>query len=151
LTAPPSETDELKPGTFTRTLIWNMFDKQIGISRTRLAVLSYGVIAMAGCGLGDGDLEQVDPGAVPASVTYKQHIQPRMEYYCVACHNPDGSLGNAGGWDLSNYKLVRAAYTSISEAAFTRRIMPPGGARKLTAEDVAIFRRWESLGFPEKP
>lgn len=127
-----------------------MFDKQNSVFGVRLTVLGCGVMAMAGCGLGDGDLEQVDPGAVPASVTYKQHIQPRMEYYCVACHNPDGSLGNAGGWDFSTYKLVRAAYTSISEAAITRRVMPPGGARKLTAQDVAIFRRWETLGFPER-
>ena len=116
-----------------------------------LAALLLGASLVTGCGLGDGDLAEVDPAALPAKVTYADHIKPRMEYYCVACHNPDSSLGNAGGWDFSGYKLVRASYASIARAAFTRLTMPPGGARKLTAEDIAFFHRWAALGFPEKP
>ena len=108
-------------------------------------------LLVCGCGLGDGDVDSLGIGATPAVVTYSQHIMPRMEYYCVACHNPDSSLGNGGGWDFSSYKLVRAAFASITSAAITRRTMPPGGARKLTVDDIAYFRRWESLGFPEKP
>ena len=119
--------------------------------RARSAAACVMLALSGGCGLGDGSLEEVDPASIPAKVSYAQHIQPRMEYYCVACHNPHGSLGNAGGWDFSSYLLVRAAYQTISEAAFTRRVMPPGGARKLTAQDIAIFRRWKSLGFPDKP
>jgi len=123
----------------------------IGEKGVVLAALLWGAALAAGCGLGDGDLADVDPAAVPDKVTYAQHIKPRMEYYCVACHNPDSSLGNAGGWDYSSYKLVLAGYNSIERAAFKQLTMPPGGARKLTAEDIAIFRRWASLGFPEKP
>ncbi len=109
------------------------------------------LLANLGCGLGDGTLEEVDPASIPAEVTYTQHIKPRMEYFCVACHNPDASLGNAGGWDLSTYLLVRASYDSIATTSFLKRTMPPGGARRLTAEDEAYFNRWEALGFPEKP
>lgn len=109
------------------------------------------ILTAAACGLGDASLEEVDPAAIPAVVTYSQHIQPRVEYYCVSCHNPDGPLGNAGGWDLSSYLLVRAAYLSIEQTALTERNMPPGGARRLSAEDAAIFRRWRDSGFLERP
>jgi mono/diheme cytochrome c family protein len=126
----------------------------VGLTRTRDVVVAstLGLLtAVVACGLGDGTLEELDPAAVPEVVTYSQHIQPRMEYYCVSCHNPDGPLGNAGGWDLSSYLLVRAAYRSIERAALTERSMPPGGARRLTAEDAAIFRRWRDSGFLERP
>ncbi len=107
-------------------------------------------LLLAGCGLGDEALEDVDPGAVPQRVTYEAHVQPRLEYYCVACHNPHGSLGNAGGWNLSSYRLVKASFASLEQAALVKQIMPPGGARRLTAEDAAILRQWKRGGFLQR-
>jgi mono/diheme cytochrome c family protein len=114
----------------------------------RLALALLAGLALA-CGMGDELLEEVDPAALPSSVSYVQHIKPRMDYACGACHNPDSALGNGGGWNFSSYALVRASFDSIHTAAFEARRMPPGGARRLTAEDAAIFRRWQKTGFLE--
>lgn len=107
------------------------------------------LVLVAGCGIGDSTLDELDPGAVPAVVTYRQHVQPRLDYYCVSCHNPDGPLGSAGGWDLSTYLFVRAAHASIMDAAVSRRSMPPGGARRLTPTDEAVLRKWKAGGFQQ--
>jgi hypothetical protein len=108
-------------------------------------------IGLAGCGMGDELLEEIDPFAVPATVTYDDHIRPRMEYYCVACHHPGGPLGTAGGWDFSSYELVKASFETIQFVTFVERRMPPGAARRMDGRDRAFFSRWKSSGFPEKP
>lgn len=102
------------------------------------------------CGLGQETLDQADAAAA-SLVTYSQHVKPRMDYYCVGCHNPHGPLGNAGGWDFSSYLLVRASFASIEQAALVKKSMPPGGSRRLSAHDAAILRRWRQGSFLEQP
>ena len=120
------------------------------IHRRFAASLVLHFACLAGCGIGDDLLEDSDPTAIPTTVTYRQHIEPRIHYYCGGCHNPNGILGNAGGWNFATYPLVRAAYGSIQRVAFEERRMPPGGARKMSPRDQAIFRRWRQNGFAEK-
>lgn len=100
-----------------------------------------------GCGLGDASLTDVDPDAIPATVSYEADVGPRIDYYCVSCHHADGQQGNAGGWDFSSYELVKASFGSIELTAIQDKSMPPGGARRLTARDAAILLRWRDQGF----
>ena len=120
----------------------------MGATRFRYWAL-WGAVALlaTSCGLGDERIEEVDPDAIPATVTYTAHIRPRLDYYCVGCHHPDGPHGKAGGFDFSTYELVRATSSSIERVAFEEKIMPPGGARRMSALDGAIFRRWMRQGF----
>ena len=101
-----------------------------------------------GCGLGTETLEEADPAALPVTVSFDQHIKPRINYYCAGCHHPDSPLGSADGWNFSSYELVRASYKAIEEAAIEERSMPPGGARRFDARDSALFRRWRAQNFP---
>lgn len=98
------------------------------------------------CGLGDQTLAEVDPAALPQQVSYTRYVQPRVDYYCTACHTHDGPLGAAGRTDLSNYDEVRHAFDRSMEQIVSKR-MPPGGARRLTARDQAILERWKAQGF----
>jgi hypothetical protein len=102
-----------------------------------------------GCGWGALPIEQADPAAMPGDVSYADDIRPRIEYYCLGCHRPGSPLGNAGGWDLSSYLLVKGSFFSIMDSSFTKRSMPPGGARRMSAEDQAVFLAWELAGFPQ--
>jgi mono/diheme cytochrome c family protein len=98
------------------------------------------------CSFGTENIESVDPDAIPAAPTYSEHIKPLMEFYCVACHDPEGQVGEAGGIDLTTYELVSGDYDDIREAIFDKRYMPPGGGRRLSAEDEATLARWDAQG-----
>jgi uncharacterized membrane protein len=113
----------------------------------RLGLLA--LLGISACGVGDGTLADVDPESVPADVAYTTHVQPRIDHYCTSCHNPDGLLGNAGGWDFSSYQRVRGAIDLIRQVAFEEKSMPPGGARRMSVRDAAILERWQATGFPQ--
>ena len=115
--------------------------------RLSKALLVAALCGHGACGLGNDTLEQDDPAALPQTVTYARHVRPRMEHYCTGCHSPDSQIGTAGGWDFSSYALTRASFASIDAAALRAATMPPGGARKLSSRDIAIFRRWKAQGF----
>ena len=108
------------------------------------------ICTLAAVGCGDQTLIDADPSSVPQSVTFEHDIAPRIDYYCLACHSPDSQIGNAGGWDFTSYEQVRGGFSSIEEVAFEEQRMPPGGARRMTARDQAIFRHWRDLGFPRQ-
>jgi uncharacterized membrane protein len=103
-------------------------------------------LSLGACSFGTENIEVVDPAAIPAEPTYSEHIKPLMEFYCVACHDPEGQVGAVGGIDLTTYEAVSADYDDIREAVFDKRYMPPGGGRRLSAEDEATLARWDAQG-----
>jgi mono/diheme cytochrome c family protein len=111
------------------------------------AVLSLVCLALSACNFGAANIEEVDPEAIPLEPTYSAHIQPIMEFYCVACHDPEGQAGAAQDVDLTSYEAVVNDYDDIAEALFDKRYMPPGGARRLSSEDEATLARWATQGF----
>jgi hypothetical protein len=107
---------------------------------------------LQGCGFGDKLLTEVDPEDIPpaSAITYVDYIEPRMSYYCTGCHNPDSQVGNSAGFNFSSFSLVRSTIGSIVSAAFERKTMPPGAARRMTSHDEQIFRRWWDAGLRER-
>jgi len=100
-------------------------------------------------GCGEDNFGVVDPAVLPAVVSFEKHIAPRMNYYCVGCHNQNGQLGNAGGWNLEGYWRTRLSIESIEKVSFEDKSMPPGGARRMTSWDAALFRKWREEDYPE--
>jgi tetratricopeptide (TPR) repeat protein len=97
-----------------------------------------------------------DPGR-PGSgepVTFTQHLAPVVFEHCSPCHRP----GESGPFDLLTYQETRARAEQNVEA--TRNgFMPPWqpergvvefiGQRRLSAEQIDLFRRWFEGGMPE--
>lgn len=132
--------------------------------RRQSAALSL-LLGLIGCGFGTQTLEEVDPDAIPANPTYSEHVAPILDFYCVACHDPNGQVGALGddkrkdsfygledddggedGIDLTNFAAVVDEFDDI-EGTILLREMPPGGARRLTAREEAILSRWADQGF----
>lgn len=104
-------------------------------------------LLLGGCAFGDASLAEVDPGTLPARPTYAEHIRPMMDFYCAACHDPDGQIGAQEGIDLTRYDDIVDEFEEIAEQVFEERTMPPGGARRLSARDEEILARWAEQGF----
>lgn len=97
-------------------------------------------------------------------VTFTAHVAPIVFVHCATCHRPDGSAP----FSLLTYPEVRGRAQQIL-AAVSRRTMPPwkpepgygefAGARRLTDDQIAVFRRWVESGarkgddraLPEQP
>jgi hypothetical protein len=102
---------------------------------------------LSGCALGDAPLEEVDPEAIPAQVTWDDHVAPLMDRYCAGCHSEELVSGAPEGLDYRRYAFARCTFEEIEEVTLQEGSMPPGGARRLTGEDKAVLRRWASQGF----
>lgn len=87
----------------------------------------------------------------PDGVTFTRDIAPLVFEHCTGCHRPDGSAP----FDLVTYQDVESHATDITTV--TRRgFMPPWlpepmqpefvGERRLTPEQVDLFRRWVKGG-----
>lgn len=113
----------------------------------RAAAAASLALTVVGCGLGDDPYDAAFAAELPAAPTWVADIQPRMDYYCVACHGPGDSDGPRS-WDFSSYEVVKSALPAIAQQAMVRRSMPPGDAPRMTAADWATLQRWEATGFP---
>jgi len=123
--------------------------KTTSFSRRFIHVLALSCLfTQVGCGSQSDSLAEVDPDSIPENVNYRDHVGPRINYYCTSCHNPDGMLGSAGGWDLSSYDNVVNGFDRIL-SVIQEQWMPPGSSRKPSPRDEAILERWQELGFPE--
>lgn len=105
--------------------------------------------AASGCAFGDAPLEEVDPDAIPATVTWDDHVAPIMDRYCAGCHSDEITSGAAEGLDYSRYDYTRCTFEEVDETTLEEGSMPPGGARRLDGWDKAVLRRWEAQGFPQ--
>jgi hypothetical protein len=100
------------------------------------------------CPAGNLTLEELDPAAIPAEPTYTEHVQPILDYYCSACHDQNGQVGDIEGIDTTNYDDVVDEFDDI-EDSIQDRFMPPANARQLTPREIAILGRWKDSNFPE--
>ena len=106
---------------------------------------------LLGCGFGDTPFEQLDPATVVANPTWTAHVAPRIDYYCLSCHDPDAQVGTSGGWDFSTCTVVLGAIEPIRQEAVVKRSMPPGARDKVRAEDWAVIKRWAESANPCPP
>jgi mono/diheme cytochrome c family protein len=92
--------------------------------------------------------------ALPAAVTFTEHVAPIIFNRCASCHRP----GEAGLFPLLSYKDVRKRGKLIQRVT-ERRYMPPWhpapghgefvNERRLSDEQVALLKRWVETGMPE--
>lgn len=94
------------------------------------------------------------PGALPAQVTFYQHIQPVLQKNCGSCHHPQG----AAPFSLLSYPDVvkRASFVlDVIESGY----MPPypadpafakhANVQHVTSEEISLIRNWVSQGKKE--
>jgi hypothetical protein len=105
-------------------------------------------VALLGCGFGDTPFEELGPITIVGQPTWADHVAPRIEYYCLACHDPEAQGGIRGGWDFSNCAAVLGAIEVIRQEAVVERSMPPGARDKISAEDWAVIKRWSEGDLP---
>ena len=119
------------------------------VARSTVALL-LAMLAPLGCGLGDTPIDEVEPASVPDNPTWISDVGPRLDYYCAACHDPDGFVGAKAGFDFSSYPASPGGIVeTIQITAFEERSMPPGAMPKMPPRALGILRRWETNGYPE--
>lgn len=94
------------------------------------------------------------PAAAPAEVTYHGQIAPILRSQCASCHRP----GQPGPFPLLTYEDARKHARDMADVT-ARRFMPPWlpesgthpfrGERRLSDQDIALFRRWVDSGTPQ--
>jgi uncharacterized membrane protein len=102
--------------------------------------------ALAGCGGGEGTLEEVDPEAAPMEPTYTEHVAPIMDRYCVSCHSAEALPGRVDGYGYGTCAEVRDNWGGVVWTVFEGKTMPPGGAPRVTSSDQLTLRRWHEQG-----
>ncbi|MDX2284481.1 MAG: hypothetical protein NW241_09975 [Bacteroidia bacterium] len=91
--------------------------------------------------------------AVPAQVTFSEHVAPLLHRSCVPCHRP----GGAGPFPLITYRDAAKRAQTLAEATASR-FMPPWpadpsyrhfvGERVLEAHEIELLSRWAAQGAP---
>lgn len=92
--------------------------------------------------------------AAAAPATFAADVAPLLFQHCAPCHHPGGPSATA----LLTFQQARTHATQIVQLTASRR-MPPWqpdgphslfeGDRRLTAEQIAVFRRWLDDGLLE--
>jgi len=98
---------------------------------------------------GDKSYEELEPGDIPAEVTWEEHIEPIFVAKCVRCHDKSGDLGANGDYDFTTYQSTASSYEDIEKFAMVQKIMPPGSKQKLTPKQIALLKKWKATGFLE--
>ncbi|MBL9173485.1 MAG: tetratricopeptide repeat protein [Verrucomicrobiales bacterium] len=93
------------------------------------------------------------PVGASAEVTYHGQISSVLRSHCVSCHRP----GQSGPFPLMTYEDARKHAKDMVDVT-SRRYMPPWlpepgthpfrGARRLSEDEIALFRRWLDAGMP---
>lgn len=103
---------------------------------------------LTACGDGTLPLEEVDPDAAPAEPSWSAHVEPILQFHCVACHDPDGPIGAEDGKAFDTCDATRRNWRDLEEAVFEEGSMPPGGAMRLQSYELLILQRWHDQGAP---
>jgi mono/diheme cytochrome c family protein len=92
--------------------------------------------------------------ALPAKVTFNEHVAPILYQNCATCHRPN----EIGPFPLTSYEDAKKRVRQIVEVTGSRQ-MPPWHAdaaspamsndRRLTAAQIATLARWQEQGAPE--
>ena len=109
----------------------------------RHAIATLAVIATACCSGG--------PASAPP--TFNRDVAPLLYAHCSTCHRPQGS----GPFNLLTYADTRKRASQIADVTASG-FMPPwlpepghgefAGARRLTADEIAVFADWSAQGMP---
>ena len=100
--------------------------------------------------MGSGTINEIDPGALPATVTYEAHLKPLLAKHCTECHSSDGRFGIQDGYDYGTYALSVAYYAALKQAAIDEKSMPPGTKERLSSLEAALVLKWQTDGLLEK-
>ena len=122
-------------------------------SRWRLSAHAFLTVGLLAYGAGAPETAESQPAAAPAP-TFADDIAPIVLAHCAPCHRP----GEVGPFPLLTYDDVRRRARQIVEVT-AGRFMPPWkpepgfggpfiGSRRLSDNDVALFRRWAEAGSP---
>ncbi|HXX93471.1 MAG TPA: hypothetical protein VEN81_07540 [Planctomycetota bacterium] len=106
-----------------------------------------------GSGQESGGIPPAGPGKGGA-VTFTRDIAPLVFQNCVSCHRP----GEVAPFPLLSYEDVRKRSKTLLSVV-SQRLMPPWkpepgfgefhDARRLSDDQIALFRRWVDAGTPE--
>lgn len=105
---------------------------------------------------------EVEPNALPANVTWTEHVYPVLRQRCNECHSsgPESKYGSVEGIDYSRYENAIPAvavagakesddngFQGILKEAIQSSGMPPGNKDKLTPYERALLLKWQEQGF----
>ncbi len=104
---------------------------------------------------------EVEPNALPANVTWTDHVYPVLRQHCNECHSsgPESKYGTVSGIDYSRYEnAIPIATTTTKDRnhngfqqilgeAINTSSMPPGDKEKLTPYERALLLKWQDQGF----
>ena len=126
-------------------------------SRSRRRISAHAFLAVGLLAYGSGAPEPVEsqPAAHESPApTFADDVAPIVLARCAPCHRP----GEVGPFPLLTYDDVRRRARQIVEVTASRFMPPwkpePGfggpfvGSRRLSDNDVALFRRWAEAGAP---
>jgi mono/diheme cytochrome c family protein len=91
-----------------------------------------------------------NPG-VQAQVSFQNDVAPILTRSCAGCHSPGKpGVGNLAVFDAAGKvrsdTIVAGIASVISQTESGR--MPRGGRPKLSADEVALLKRWRTEGLP---
>lgn len=117
--------------------------------KTMMRWLSGCVLACCGFVLACGGepIEDVDPDSIPRVATWDSHVAPMLDRYCQGCHSGQTLGGPVEEFDFASYEHTVCEWEDVQEVLFEERSMPPGGAQRPSARDLAILRVWAQRGF----
>lgn len=101
-----------------------------------------------------GLLCRLSASASAAEVTFNKHIAPLVFQHCAKCHRP----GEVAPFSLLLYDDVAKRADLVADVV-ARHAMPPwkpvtahgefANGRRLTSDEINVFRRWADAGAPE--
>ncbi len=132
-----------------------------------------GLTIAPGCGTSQvGPVAKTSPStpaaALPAKLSFNEHVQPILSENCYACHGPDSGSRKAGlrldradfafaphekmGPAIVRGKPDESPLVQRIESKKEKEVMPPAEAHKtLKPEEIAILRRWVAEGAEYQP
>ncbi len=125
-------------------------------SRWRVRARAAFAVTLLACGTAPAGVHAAGPGtaAREPAPTFADDVAPLVFRHCAPCHRP----GEAGPFPLLTYEDARRRARQIAEVTSSRFMPPwkpePGfggpfiGSRRLSDDEVAVFRRWAESGAP---
>ncbi len=89
--------------------------------------------------------------AKPKASTYTADLMPMIQMKCAPCHLPSKG-GNKANFEVyaNVQKYGAEMVTRIERNPGERGFMPFKGTAKLSADEIAVFKKWVSDGMLEK-
>ncbi len=108
-------------------------------------------LVLLACAAGQADARETGKARPKGSLTFAKDIAPLIFKRCATCHRP----GEVAPFSLLSYRDV-ARRAALIKKVTASRFMPPWkpapghgefrGARRLTSEEIGIFRQWADEG-----